>query len=80
MTVEFASAEFEFAPPEQLALLQAYADGVNTYLAANRDKLPIEFVAIKDTYASSGRPDQLLERFGLTSKDIEQAVRSAVRK
>jgi len=49
-------------------------------IAAKHHPVPIEFVAIKDTYASSGRPDQLLERFGLTSKDIEQAVRSAVKK
>jgi transketolase len=40
--------------------------------------VPMEFIAIKDTYAKSGKPAQLLERYGLTAKDIEQAVKSAV--
>lgn len=37
--------------------------------------VPVEFVAIKDVYAKSGKPAELLEKFGLTSKGIEQAVR-----
>ena len=41
---------------------------------------PIEFVAIKDTYAKSGKATELLQRYGLTAKDIEQAVRAVVRR
>jgi transketolase len=41
---------------------------------------PVEFVAIKDTYAKSGKPSELLERYGLTSKDIAMAVRRAVKR
>jgi transketolase C-terminal domain/subunit len=37
-------------------------------------------VAIKDTYAKSGKPGQLLERYGLAAKDIEQAVRTVLKK
>ena len=37
-----------------------------------------EFVAIKDTYAKSGRAAELLQRYGLTAKDIEQAVRGVI--
>lgn len=33
----------ELADPEQLAMLRAYADGVNAYLAEYRDDLPVEF-------------------------------------
>jgi transketolase len=36
--------------------------------------VPIEFVAIKDTYAKSGKASELLQRYNLTAKDIEQAV------
>jgi len=36
--------------------------------------VPMEFIAIKDTYAKSGKPDELLRRYCLTAKDIEQAV------
>ncbi|MFC2035844.1 transketolase family protein [Chloroflexota bacterium] len=42
--------------------------------------VPMEFVAIKDTYAKSGKPTELLQRYGLTAKDIEHAVRGVVKK
>jgi transketolase C-terminal domain/subunit len=42
--------------------------------------VPMEFVAIKDTYAKSGKAAELLERYGLAAKDIEQAVKSAIKR
>ncbi len=42
--------------------------------------VPMAFVAIKDTYAKSGTASQLLERYGLTAKDIERAVREVLKK
>jgi len=42
--------------------------------------VPMEMVAIKDTYAKSGRPAELLQRYGLTAKDIEQAVRGVIKR
>jgi len=47
-------------------------------VVARRHPVPMELVAIKDTYAKSGKPAELLVRYGLTAKDIEQAVRSAI--
>ena len=41
---------------------------------------PIEFVAVKDTYAKSGKPDELLERYNLTAGDIEKAVRNVIKR
>jgi transketolase len=49
-------------------------------VVARHQPVPIEFIAIKDTYAKSGKPAELLERYGLTAKDIEQAVRSAIKR
>jgi len=49
-------------------------------VVARHHSVPMEFVAIKDTYAKSGKPAELLQRYGLTAKDIEQAVRSVVKK
>ena len=49
-------------------------------VAARHHPVPLEFVAIKDTYACSGKSAELLERFGLTAKDIEQAVRSVIKR
>jgi transketolase len=40
--------------------------------------VPMSFVAIRDVFAKSGTPDQLLERHGLTAAAIEKAVLSAV--
>ena len=42
--------------------------------------VPLEFVAIKDTYAESGKASELLQRYGLTAKDIEAAVHSVVKR
>ena len=47
---------------------------------ARHQPVPVEFVAIKDTYAKSGKPAELLQRYGLTAKDIEQGVRLAIRR
>jgi transketolase len=42
--------------------------------------VPMEFIAIKDTYAESGTPAELLEKYGLTAKDIEQSVQTVLEK
>ncbi len=49
-------------------------------VVASHQPVPMEFVAIKDTYAKSGKPAELLQRYGLTAKDIEQAVRGVVKR
>lgn len=40
--------------------------------------VPISFVAIKDTFAESGKPDQLLQKYGLTATDIRREVHSVI--
>ncbi len=47
---------------------------VARFLSAN---IPckMEFVAIQDTFAESGQPDELLEKYGLTAPSIVAAVR-----
>ena len=42
--------------------------------------VPMEFVAIQDTYAESGTPDQLMEKYGLTAPYIVKAVRSVLKR
>jgi transketolase len=49
-------------------------------ILAQHNPVPVEFVAVRDAYASSGKPAELLERFGLTAKDIAAAVRRAVKR
>ena len=45
---------------------------------ARQHPVPVEFVAIKDTYAESGPPAELLRKYGLTAADIERAVQTVV--
>jgi len=40
--------------------------------------LPLEMIGTKDTFGESGTPAQLFEKYGLTSKDIEEAVKRAL--
>ena len=49
-------------------------------IVAKHHPVPMEFVAIKDTYAKSGKPAELLQQYGLTAKDIDQAVRSVIKR
>jgi transketolase len=49
-------------------------------VVAKHQPVPVEFVALKDTFAGSGKPAELLQRYGLTSKDIIQAVRGVIKR
>jgi len=44
-------------------------------VVAQTRPVPVEFVALKG-YAESGKPAELLEKYGLNAKNIERAVRS----
>ena len=39
---------------------------------------PMSIVAVNDTFAESGKPDQLLQKYGLTSADIKREVLSVI--
>jgi transketolase len=39
---------------------------------------PMEFVGIHDTYAESGQPDELLDKYGLVARDVAAAVLKVV--
>lgn len=39
---------------------------------------PIEMVAVNDTFGESGTPDQLMEKFGLTTNKIVEAAQKAI--
>lgn len=42
--------------------------------------VPIEYVAIEDVYAESGKPDELLVRYGLSAQHIVEAAKKAVKR
>ena len=49
-------------------------------VVAERQPVPMSFIAINDTYAKSGKPTELLQEHGLTAARIEDATRSLVLK
>ena len=49
-------------------------------IVARHRPVPMEFVAVKDTYAKSGKSAELLQRYGLTAKDIERAVQTVLKR
>jgi transketolase len=42
--------------------------------------VPMEMVSLKDSYAKSGKPAELLVRCGLTARNIEKAVKLAIKR
>ncbi len=47
-------------------------------LLSQEQPAPIEFVAIQDSYAESGTPDQLFEKYGLTASHIVKAAKRVI--
>ncbi len=46
--------------------------------AAETHPCPMEFVGIHDTYAESGQPDELLDKYGLVARDVAAAARKVL--
>jgi len=49
-------------------------------LLAEKFPAPMAFVAVNDSFGESGKPDELLEKYGLTAKDIVQKSNSLLDK
>src|SRR5207302_2159339 len=43
--------------------------------AARQHPVPMRFVALRDTFAESGKSEELLAKYGLTASDIVKAAR-----
>lgn len=57
------------------------AGGMGSQVArvvAENHPVPIKMVAIEDTYAQSGRPEELLEEYGLTADHIAAAAKEVL--
>ena len=49
-------------------------------VVARTHPAPMEFVGINNTYAESGTPDQLMEKYGLTAPYIVKAVKTVLKR
>jgi transketolase len=47
-------------------------------VVAEMQPCPMEFVGIQDTYAESGTPEQLLDKYGLLARDVIAAARKVL--
>jgi transketolase len=47
-------------------------------VVAETHPVPMEFVGIHDTYAESGQPDELLDKYGLVARDVAAAIRKVM--
>jgi transketolase len=58
-------------------LVHGALSSIVSQVVVKNQPVPVEFVAMTG-YAQSGKPNELLARYGLTAKDIEAAVRKAI--
>jgi transketolase len=49
-------------------------------ITAKHNLVPMEFIAVKDKFGTSGKPAELLALYGLTSKDIAAAVKDTIKR
>ncbi len=57
------------------------AGGMGSAIAeclARHYPVPMEFVGVKDLFGQSGKPDELLEHYGMGEKDIKEAVKRVI--
>ncbi|SPE34958.1 putative transketolase C-terminal section [Candidatus Sulfopaludibacter sp. SbA6] len=47
-------------------------------VVAQTKPCPMEFVGLQDTYAESGQPEELMDKYGLVARDVAAAVRKVV--
>jgi transketolase len=55
-------------------LLHGGLGSVVAVSAARQHPVPMRFVALADTFAESGKPEELVKKYGLTAADIVKAV------
>ena len=59
-------------------LLHGGLGSVVAMAAARLQPVPMRFVGIKDTFAESGKAEELLAKYGLTAADIVKAAREMI--
>jgi len=64
---------------EEHSVIGGLGSAVAEVLAAEA-LVPLEFVGVDDCFGHSGAPDELLEKYGLTAKDIAESTKKAIRR
>ncbi len=58
---------------EEHQIFGGLGGAVAEYIASTRP-LPIEFVGVRDVFGQSGKPEELLEHYGMSEKGIREAI------
>ncbi len=77
LLLEEARRTKAFVVAEEHSIIGGLGSVVSQALSRNFPA-PIEFVAVQDTYAESGKPEELFEKYGLTSQKIAEAAHKVI--
>ena len=66
-----------FVTAEEHLVFGGLGSTVSQFVSQNFP-IPVEFVGVNDTYAESGGPEELFQKYGLTADHIVQAAKKAV--
>lgn len=72
--LEFAHKAKAIVTVEEHQIAGGMGSAVAEFLSAHYP-VPIEFIGVRDQFGQSGKPDELLEHYGMGVKDIVDAVR-----
>lgn len=61
-------------------LIGAGLSGHVAQVVTKTKPVPMEYVGINDTYAESGKPDDLLDKYGLRAKNIVDAIHNVLKR
>ncbi|MBI5184076.1 MAG: transketolase family protein [Nitrospinae bacterium] len=75
--LEAASVSGALVTAEEHSIINGLGSAVAEILVEN-NPIPMKRVGIRDKFGMSGRPDELLEHYGLTERDIIKAVREVI--
>ena len=62
---------------EEHNIIGGLGSAVSEVVVANKP-VPMEFVGVRDTFGESGTPKELMAKYGLTAKDIVEAVKRVI--
>jgi transketolase len=54
--------------------------GAVAELVAREHPVPIEFIGMQDTFGETGAPEELIEKYGMGSKSIKEAIKKVVKR
>lgn len=77
--IELAKKTGAFISAEEHNVLGGLG-GALAELLARQFPVPMEFVGMQDTFGESGSPAKLMEKYGLTAKNIRAAAKRAIRR